>query len=145
MELLIRPAHAADVETLYRMLCDLENEKLDREAFEAAFLTNLGNENIRYLIAQIHDSPVGLVSCHVQWLLHHAAPVAEIQEMYVDPTLRSQGIGQKLMEAIRQFAQSRGAAQIEVTSNLARLDTHRFYQREGFQKSHAKLVMKLLP
>ena len=143
MELTIRPACPADAPTLYRMLCDLENEELNRELFGAAFQINLGNENIRYFVAEIHGSPIGMASCHVQWLLHHAAPVAEIQEMYVDPTLRSQGIGQHLVEAIRQFARSRGANQIEVTSNLARLDTHRFYQREGFQKTHAKLVMKL--
>ena len=46
------------------------------------------------------------------------------------------------MEMIKEFAETRGAAQIEVTSNLVRHDTHRFYEREGFQKTHAKLVMK---
>ncbi len=142
MQLILRPARPADDDAFYRMLCDLENEALDRESFAMAFLTNLGNENIRYLIAETHGSPVGMASCHVQWLLHHAAPVAEIQEIYVDPTLRSQGIGQKLIEAIKKFAEVRGAAQIEVTSNLTRHDTHRFYEREGFKKTHAKLVLK---
>jgi PhnO protein len=142
MEIRIRPARPADADELYRMLCDLENTVLARESFNVAFLNNLGNENIRYLIAEVHGSPVGMASCHVQWLLHHAAPVAEIQEMYVDPALRSQGIGQQLVEAIRQFARLRGATQLEVTSNLIRLKTHRFYEREGFQKTHAKLVVK---
>lgn len=143
MELAIRPVRPADADALYRMLCDLENETLDRAAFDEVFLTNLGNENIRYLLAKIQGTPVGMASCHVQQLLHHAAPVAEIQEMYVDSTLRSQGIGRQLIEAIKGFAASRGATQIEVTSNLTRHDTHRFYEREGFQKTHAKLVMKL--
>ena len=143
MELLIRSALFADADILYRMLCDLENEELDRKGFDAALLANLGNENICYFIAEIHHKPVGLASCHVQLLLHHAAPVAEIQEMYVDTTLRSQGIGRQLIKAIEHFAQARGATQIEVTSNLNRLDTHRFYQREGFHKTHAKLVLKL--
>lgn len=143
MEISIRPARPADADTLYRMLCDLENTALARESFDVAFLTNLGNENIHYLIAEAQETPVGMASCHVQLLLHHAARVAEIQEMYVDPALRSQGIGNKLIEVIRQFAQARGACQIEVTSNLTRHNTHRFYEREGFQKTHAKLVMKL--
>jgi len=143
MEISIRPARPADADPIYGMLCDLENTALARESFDVAFLTNLGNENIQYLMAEAQGMLVGMASCHVQWLLHHAAPVAEIQEMYVDPTLRSQGIGNKLIEAIRHFAQARGAGQIEVTSNLTRLNTHRFYEREGFQKTHAKLVMKL--
>ncbi len=142
MEITIRPARPSDTDLLYGMLCELENEKLDREAFEATFLTNLDNKNIRYFIAEIQGSPLGMGSCHVQLLLHHAAPVAEIQEMYVNPVVRSQGIGRKLIEAIWQFAQLRGAVQIEVTSNLTRLDTHRFYEREGFRKTHAKLVLK---
>ncbi len=142
MELTVRPALLADADPLYRMLCELENKKLDRKSFDAAYLTNLGNDDIRYLIAEVQGIPVGLASCHVQWLLHHAAPVAEIQEMYVDPTLRSQGIGHQLIEAIKEIAVTRGATQIEVTSSLTRHDTHRFYQREGFSKTHAKLVMK---
>ena len=142
MEVTIRSACPADVGILYGMLCELENEKLDREAFDTVFQRNLNNENIAYLIAEIEGVSVGMAGCHVQLLLHHAAAIAEIQEMYVNPTFRSKGIGRKLIVAIRQFAERLGANQIEVTSNLIRLDTHRFYEREGFRKSHAKLVLK---
>lgn len=142
MEAAIRPARSTDADSLYRMMCELENEELDKEAFFQIFLSNLGNENIYYVIAETQGTPVGMASCHVQLLLHHVALVAEIQEMYVDSNLRSHGIGRQLIENIRHFAKSQGATQLEVTSNLTRLDTHRFYQREGFQQTHTKLVMK---
>ena len=39
-----------------------------------------------------------------------------------------------------EFAKSKNALQIEVTSNNVRENAHRFYQKEGFSKSHVKLV-----
>jgi PhnO protein len=140
MELLIRRAQSTDVEILYRMLCDLEKETLDPKRFTEIFLENRENKNITYLLAELDGQAVGMASCHIQLLLHHAAPIGEIQEMYVDPAFRSQGIGQQLVEAIGVFARQHGAQQLEVTSNQIRTDTHRFYEREGFQKTHVKMV-----
>ena len=66
--------------------------------------------------------------------------VAEIQEMFVKEEYRSKEIGKALVEALVFFAKSKSALQIEVTSNNVRENAHRFYQKEGFKKSHVKLV-----
>jgi PhnO protein len=137
----IRPATGKDEETIYRMICDLENKELSRTSFNQVFQTNLAQERICYLIAEMENEPVGMGSCHVQLLLHHVCMVAEIQEMYVSPKHRSKEIGKALVEELIVFAKSKGALQIEVTSNNVRENAHRFYQKEGFKKSHVKLVM----
>lgn len=143
MELLIRPAQADDVASLYRMMSDLKNELLPEESFTAVFLKNLADDRVGYFIAESSGEAVGMAGCHVQLLLHHAAPIAEIQEMYVKPGFRSQRIGQRLLKAVEVFARQRGAEQLEVASNQSRIDAHRFYEREGFQKTHYKLVRKV--
>lgn len=140
MTVRIRPARASDQETMYMMLCDLEKDTLEHEGFERAFLKNIKNEDIGYFIAERLDEPIGMVSCHVQMLLHHAAPIAEIQEFYVSPSHRSLGVGKQLMQAVREFARQRGAIQLEVATRQTRHDAHRFYEREGFAKSHFKFV-----
>jgi PhnO protein len=142
-ELTIRPARESDFDTLYSMLCELEDLVLDREAFSETFKLNLSNENIRYLIAEWERKPIGMASCHIQSLLHHAAKIGEIQEMYVDPNWRSRGIGSTLIEHLTQYCLEKGVAQMEVTTNRTRLDTHRFYERESFKNSHIKLVRHL--
>lgn len=142
MELYIRRASLSDEDLLYQMLCDLENEVLNRTAFGTVFQSNIQNQNIGYFIAICAGNAVGMASCHVQLLLHHASPVGEIQEMYVEPSQRSKGIGNALIKAVVEFAKLRGAMQLEVTSNKIRQDTHRFYEREGFLKTHDKLVWK---
>lgn len=113
---------------------------LNRPGFDAAFDRNIVNPNISYFLAEQDGKQVGMVSCHIQPLLHHAALVLEIQEMYVEPDYRSQKIGNALMRHVTAFAKGEGAIQMEVTSRATREHAHRFYQREGFEKSHVKLV-----
>ncbi|MCF2488734.1 GNAT family N-acetyltransferase [Dyadobacter sp. CY347] len=139
-KLTIRRAAESDKALIYKMICSLENMILDIARFDFAFDTNIKNPNISYFIAKLGDEAVGMVSCHIQPLLHHAALVAEIQEMFVEPQYRSQQVGKALMEQVTAFATTNGAIQIEVTSRNVREQAHRFYQREGFEKSHVKLV-----
>lgn len=138
----IREATAGDLETLFRFNMALSDRSLSREGFENAVRANLPNENNRYLIALVNGVPAGVGSCHVQWLLHHAEPIAEVQEMYVEPAFRSQGIGALLLHELEEFARSRGANQVELSTNRRRLDAHRFYGREGYNDSHLKWVKK---
>ncbi|GLU51988.1 GNAT family N-acetyltransferase [Dyadobacter frigoris] len=139
--LFIRVATEKDEETVYNMICDLEDKEFDRESFNNVFHTNLAQDRIQYVIAELGGEPVGMGSCHTQFLLHHACVVAEIQEMYVSPQYRSKEIGKALVEKLIDFAKSKNALQIEVTSNNVRESAHRFYEKEGFKKSHVKLVM----
>lgn len=139
-KLQIRTATDKDEEIIYNMICDLENKILNRESFNFVFHHNLAQQHICYLIADFDQEPVGMGSCHVQPLLHHVCMVAEIQEMFVKEKYRSKEIGKALVEALVSFAKSKSALQIEVTSNNVRENAHRFYQKEGFKKSHVKLV-----
>lgn len=113
---------------------------LDPNGFNAAFDRNIQSLNISYFLAEQSGKAIGMVSCHIQPLLHHAALVSEIQEMYVKPEYRSQRIGKVLMDHVTAFAKGEGAIQMEVTSRATREQAHRFYERERFEKSHVKLV-----
>ena len=54
-----------------------------------------------------------------------------VEDFAVDPTRRSQGIGAALLNAAKDWARSAGATHLELDSGLARVDAHRFYEREG--------------
>jgi PhnO protein len=138
--IIIRTAANEDRDIVYKMICGLENTTLDRQGFDFAYDRNVKSNNIRYFLAFLANQPVGIVSCHIQPLLHHAALVSEIQEMYVEPEYRSMKIGKALIERVVDFAKKQGAIQMEVTSRGSREQAHQFYQREGFEKSHVKLV-----
>lgn len=139
----IRPTRQTDLLFVYDCLCDLEEAVLNREAFERIFQTNVANPNVRYVMAEADNVPVGFLNCHIQQLLHHAGPVGEIQEMYVLSDWRSRGVGQQLVEHIKGLARYEGWINLEVTSNRRRERTHDFYERMGFANTHVKLVMAL--
>lgn len=141
--LTIRPAHQTDVDIVYEFLCDLEESALNRSAFQPIFERNLAHPLVHYLLADWNGIPVGFVSCHVQYLLHHTGKVGEIQELYVKPDYRNQRIGHQLIAALNVLATQEGFRQLEVTTNQKRIDTVRFYEREHFSCTHFKLV-KLL-
>ena len=136
----IRLASLEDEQVIYTMICELEHAVLDREAFEFVYKQNLKNDMVGCFIAHFKNKAIGMGSCHVQLLLHHASSVAEIQEMIVFEDYRSMNVGKMLMSHLIEFAKSKGAAQLEVTSRAYRESAHRFYEREGFEKSHVKLV-----
>lgn len=139
--MLTRPAQKSDTQTIYRFICDLEETKLDYSLFEQYYLQNIANENYLYLVAVDESNAIiGYISCHGQALLHHAAMVFEIQEMYVNKPYRQQGIGQLLITALEEWLQKNNHYLLEVTANNMRTGTHRFYSRAGFTQTHLKFT-----
>ena len=142
--MLTRPAQTSDIHTIYRFICDLEETVLDFSLFEQYYLQNIANKNYLYLVAVDKDNAViGYISCHGQALLHHAAMVFEIQEMYVDKHYRQQGVGQQLINALEEWLQKNNHHLLEVTANIIRTGTHHFYSRAGFTQTHLKFTKML--
>lgn len=139
-DVFVRIATEQDVSILYDFICLLEESNLDVDAFNDIFRRNLHNPDVYYLVAERFNTVVGFVSCHVQYLLHHAGKVGEIQELFVRPDVRNQGIGQELITALNTLAHQENFVNLEVTTNRKRLDTVRFYERELFIRTHNKLV-----
>ncbi len=139
----IRMAVAEDFKTIYRFVNLLEDEVFDEQTQHALFLENTANPKIIYLLAFAKNQPVGFLSCHIQNLLHHNGKVGEIQEMFVDESVRSLGVGKKLIDEIKTIAQSKNVVQLEVTSSFKRAAAHRFYERENFIFTHKKFTFKI--
>ena len=56
---------------------------------------------------------------------------------------RGKGIGAMMIDYAVSEARRRGCRLVQLTSNMARQDAHRFYERLGFAKSHFGFKMKL--
>lgn len=139
----IRMAVAEDFKTIYRFINLLEDDVFDQTTQHLLFAENIANPNVIYLLAFADEKSVGLLSCHIQNLLHHAGKVGEIQEMYVVESARSLGVGKRLIEALKVIATERNLVQLEVTSSFKRADAHRFYERENFIFTHKKFTYPL--
>lgn len=70
---------------------------------------------------------------------------AEIESLHVHPDFRSQGIGERLVDAAVDVAREAGCFRIQLTSDLGRSEAHRFYQRLDFEPSHVGFKRVLPP
>ncbi len=136
----VRPANLTDSSTIYAFLCDLENQPLDRSAFNAVFTRNLATPTVYYRVAEQAGEVIGFVSCHLQYLLHHTGLVGEIQELYVRTGYRNRHIGRQLLASLEAELAFVGLASLEVTTNQQRTDAIRFYESVAFRPTHVKLV-----
>ena len=90
------------------------------------------------LVARRGDEVVGVVQVMVlTHFQHHGGVCVELESFQVREDRRSQGIGKTLLAAAEELARSVGAYRVQLTSNVARLDAHRFYLREGYVQGHA--------
>ena len=65
----------------------------------------------------------------------YAGPVALLDEMYVVPQLRGQGIGSAVLQHFVAEARRRGVDLIEINVDDGDVDAHRFYERHGFSST----------
>jgi len=139
----LRPATAEDVDAVYGLICELKQAELDRSAFHAGFAANLLDHNMRYQLAEQNGHIIGMIGLHMQFHLHHANWIGEIQELVVMPQARGLRVGSQLLAWAEAFARQAGAEMTELSTSVKRLDAHRFYLREGYTQSHFRFTKPL--
>jgi GNAT superfamily N-acetyltransferase len=77
------------------------------------------------------------ISHHIQ-----SGAYVEIGGIVVASEARGAGIGARLVAAAEEFARSQGISKVLVRSQVAREDAHRFYLREGYERTKTSAVFQ---
>lgn len=141
MAVSFRDATRADVPLIVTMLADdmlgRQREAAAMESYLAAF-DAMQAENGNLLIVGQDRGQV--VACYqltvISGLSLSATRRALIEGIRVADSHRGQGIGRALMADAEARARAAGCALLQFTTNKARKDAHRFYDRAGFTASH---------
>ncbi|MDO8368815.1 MAG: GNAT family N-acetyltransferase [Saprospiraceae bacterium] len=79
------------------------------------------------------EEPVGILTIVESIALYAGGRIGVINELYVVPKYRSEGVGKILLDAAKELAEARGWVRLEVTTPGEDYEkTLRFYEREGF-------------
>jgi len=114
----IRPATPADVPTILRFIRELalyEREPQAVVATEADLLRDGFGPDPRFraLIADVDGAPAGFAlffTSYSTWRGHHGI---RLEDLYVTPELRGQGIGKALLARVAQIAVAEGCPRLE--------------------------------
>lgn len=138
---LVRRAQLADLENIYSLMTELEGADLNFGDFKHCYLANLENCHIIYLVAVDNNNHLlGFISCHSQFLLHHAGKVFEIQELIVTKEQRGKRVGRQLLSGLEKILKDEQYCSLEVTSNKKRKKAREFYLKNNFVLSHNKFT-----
>lgn len=135
----IRPVNRLDIPVLEGLCSQLGYPASESEIRHR--LEDLLTLRDHCLLAAVSDSGkvVGWVHGFIRRLL--IAPThIELGGLVVDHSQRNQGIGQKLLSAIEDWAVDQDIDRVYVRSNAIREDAHRFYQRLGYRKIKTSLT-----
>ena len=74
-----------------------------------------------------------------------AAWRAQIEGVRIAAPARAGGLGRALFEWAIERARARGCGLVQLTTDKARHDAHRFYRSLGFEASHEGMKLDLAP
>jgi len=93
------------------------------------------------LVADDGGALVGAATYFLVPVAHDSRPWCRITTLVVDETHRGHGIGRLLVDAAETAARRAGCSRIEATSALHRSGAHRFYDRLGYGRRGASLML----
>ena len=116
----IMTASIDHLEIVYNLLCELENDLLDKNDFAKVYQSNIKNDDVYYILAVCNLNIIGFASLHIQKLLHHCATIGEIQEIIISKEHQGLGAGAMLFNELKKIAAITKCIQLEVCCNLKR-------------------------
>ncbi|HEX8535729.1 MAG TPA: GNAT family N-acetyltransferase [Allosphingosinicella sp.] len=136
----IREAAADDAAAITALIRELGYDVTERDV--AARLQLLRERGEPALVADT-AGVAGCLTWHKMHVLHRPRPVGRITMLVVAAEMRSRGIGAALVEAAEERLRDAGCGLIEVTSNVKRVDAHRFYARLGYEQTSFRFAKSL--
>jgi GNAT superfamily N-acetyltransferase len=145
----IRRATESDLKSIVELLIDDEfgaqRESLDDlTPYLTAFQLIDADPNQLLVVMERDGAIIG--TQHLTFmpgLSFQGATRLQIEEVRIASSERGGGLGTILIEWAIEQARERGCNVVQLTSNAARIDAHRFYRRLGFAQSHAGFKLKL--
>jgi len=148
----LRRAQAGDIPAIVALLAadqlgatrDGVNTAEDLAAYQGAFRAIDADPAHVLVAAQAGPELVGTLQLSfLPGLARRGALRAQIEAVRVRQSFRSLGLGAAMMGWAIDEARRRGCALVQLTTDKARPDAHRFYERLGFVASHQGMKLRL--
>ncbi len=133
-EIQVRRGGAADAGEIARLLHDF-NTEYDEPTPAVARLTEIVTamfEASEITVLLAGEGPDGIAVLRLRTAIWTGRPEAHLQELYVVPALRGQGIGRVLLEETMDAAREAGATGIDLNTGATDTAARALYENCGF-------------
>ncbi len=132
----LRPATPADAATVYQLVFELASYERAPEAVEAtpqAFAAQLAAERPPFecLLAELDGQVAGFTLFFPNYSTWLGRPGIWIEEIYVRPAFRGQGVARALLRRVAALARERGCGRLDFSVLDWNELAHGFYRRVG--------------
>ena len=128
----IRAASIDDMEQVFLLACDLATSfKVERNKFDKLFQQCLTDQSSLVLVAEENERIVGYLLGYEHNAFFANGGIAGVEELWVVPTYRRNGIGKSLMNECEKWASKRDATLLMVCTRRAGT----FYKSIGYEES----------
>lgn len=89
----------------------------------------------KVFLAELDGKIVGtfcILICHN--IGHHGKKFAILENVVITPEMRGHGLGKQMMAEALELAKKENCYKVMLSSNIKRLDAHRFYENLGFRQ-----------
>jgi ribosomal protein S18 acetylase RimI-like enzyme len=133
-EIHVRQATAEDAAEIARLLHDFNLEYSEPTPGVEALTATVGRllEEGEIAVMLAGDGPDGLSLFRFRPALWGDGPETYLQELYVVPALRGNGIGRRLLEETIEFARAAGATGIDLNTGETDTAARNLYESMGF-------------
>lgn len=148
-DFIFRRATVDDIGPIVAMLADdplgAQRESPDQLGpYQAAFAEIDGDPQQLLAVAERAGRVVGTMQLtFIPGLSRQGASRALIEGVRVHGDERGSGLGTELTTWAVDEARRRGCALVQLTSDVTRVDAHRFYERLGFEATHVGFKLPL--
>jgi len=110
------------------------------EAAVAQKILDYRKDSYRLLVSEHAGEVTGFIALLTFDIFHSPGRMGRITAFCVDETIRSTGVGTRLMEAAEAWFTTEGCTKLEVTSNERRTATHAYYKNRGWIEDSRRFV-----
>jgi GNAT superfamily N-acetyltransferase len=145
----VRTATPEDAATLIALLAEMDDgpqhdAHLDIEEARRIMASMAAYPDFRIFLVLADGEAVGTFTLLVFGsLVHGGARQAVLDAVVITRSCRGRGVGSAMLEQACEIASDAGCYKIALSSNLKRMDAHRFYETYGFRQHGISFALPL--
>lgn len=141
MNFTIRPATTGDAETIVRfnieMALESESLSLEPEKVRRGVERSLSDPSVgRYYLAHRGDEILGQIRVTLEWSDWNNAQYWWIQNVYIVPSARKQGIYKALHNYVKNLAEAAGACRLQLYVDAENMAAQAVYKKLNMTQSN---------